>query len=126
MADPGGLGRSLAALRADLEASGAPAPAAARLTGCDQVAAEYILRGSRLGLAVLRRQWLDATQPQVRAAHRFVSQPVDGPGWRRFCAELDRRPGGGSDADRAVAGAKAVFAAMIDALAVTEYADVRT
>lgn len=123
---PAGLDHSLAALRADLKTSGASAPTAAGLTGCDRLAAEYILRGSRLGLAVLRRRWLDATHPQVRAAHRFVSQPVDGSGWRRFCAGLGQRPATGCEADRAVADAEALFVAMNEALAITEYADVRT
>lgn len=100
-------------LRADLAELGlapadlleAPAfPSAAAVLG-----AVYVLEGSRLGGAVLRR----AIPPG--APMRFLGGDEHGPRWRALTQLLDERLTGAPDLDAAVAAARSVFQRFHDA-----------
>lgn len=55
-------------------------------------AVDHIILGSRLGTAVLRRQWDAATDPLVKSASAYFSLPGAGSLWRQHTERLHARP----------------------------------
>lgn len=106
--------RRTAALTADLAALGlAPPPRAApdlRLPDhATRLGALYVLEGSRLGGAVLRRR-LAASQPGAPDA--YLAHGVGQPFWRSFLDWLDSQVLNDSETEAAVDGARQVFGAF--------------
>ncbi|QNN64154.1 biliverdin-producing heme oxygenase [Sphingomonas rhizophila] len=104
------------ALVADLADLGltVPAPVAAPAYANDDalLGGLYVLEGSRLGGAVLKRAVGD-TLP-----HRFLSAPQESGRWRRFIATLDQFLYSGASLSRAGDAAKATFACFEQAVTV--------
>jgi len=99
----------IAALTADLRDLGrGPVPSGATHQ-FDATAVLYILLGSRMGTQVLRRRWLEATDPAVASAGRYLGLATPASTWRAFCAELMQAPGQGAEADRIVGDACRLF-----------------
>jgi hypothetical protein len=69
----------------------------------------YILLGSSLGTRVLHRRWLEAGDPVVAGAGRYLGLAMPPGAWRNLCEDLARRPPGGPEADRTVGDAAALF-----------------
>ncbi|ONG55704.1 hypothetical protein BKE38_08900 [Pseudoroseomonas deserti] len=110
--------RRLPALQADLAALGEPAPAPlpATLPGADAEAealgAAYVLEGSRLGNAMLRRG-LPETAPAAYLAH----QPgAEAGGWPGFLAGLEAALPDQARWPAAEAGARTAFETFLAAL----------
>ncbi len=107
------LRRRTDALRGDLAALGAAPPAAVdigQLEGrAEMVGVLYVLEGSRLGGAVLRRR-LMAVQPAAPAA--YLSHGTGLPLWRSFLDWLSADPLAGADAAAALTAAREAFRAF--------------
>lgn len=106
--------RRTAALTADLAALGLSPPpqAAGPVTLPDRatrLGALYVLEGSRLGGAVLRRR-LAAAQPEAPDA--YLAHGAGQPFWRSFLDWLDSQAMKGPETDAAVDGARQVFKAF--------------
>ena len=76
----------------------------------------YMLLGSGLGTRVLRRRWLEATDPAVTTAGRYLGLLPPHGAWRHLCEELAERPAEGADADRIVRDAGRLFDLHLAAL----------
>ena len=72
-------------------------------------AIDHIVLGSRLGTAVLRRQWSAATDPEARAASRYFSLPGQGAAWRAHTERLTSMPSDGPDADAMIKETKSLY-----------------
>ncbi|MDP3383316.1 MAG: biliverdin-producing heme oxygenase [Phenylobacterium sp.] len=105
--------RRTAALSADLAALGlAPPPAATTLTLTDRatrLGALYVLEGSRLGGAVLRRRLASA---QPGAPDAYLAHGAGRPFWRSFLDWLDSQVLNGPETEAAIDGARQVFRAF--------------
>lgn len=75
----------------------------------EPLAIDYIVAGSRLGTAVLRKRWAEATDPTVKNASSYFTAPVFIETWREFCQTADSLPGDCASSDRIVADANALF-----------------
>lgn len=93
-------------LRGDLAALGLPAPPVEALAGFDGPAAVlgavYVLEGSRLGGALLRR----SVPAELPCAFLGASDPA---AWRGLLAQLDAQVTSGNDVERATNAALRVF-----------------
>ncbi len=113
-----GLVADLAArLEADLTVLGRAALPAAPQMACDPVAVDYVVLGSRLGTAVLRRRWAAAAGGRAAGAGRYLTAPGQGAAWRTFCAAQASRPGTGPAAERIVGDVRRLFDLFDRALA---------
>ena len=106
--------RRTAALAADLAALGlAPPPQAATPLSlpdhATRLGALYVLEGSRLGGAVLRRR-LAASQPEAPDA--YLAHGAGQPYWRSFLDWLDSQLLNGPETEAAIDGARQVFRAF--------------
>lgn len=101
----------MANLQTDLTAIVGHWPVACAMT-CRRfhpIALRYVLLGSRMGMAVLRKTWARADDPRVLAASHFLDTPKEPDQWRLFCIELENLPATGAVADQIIADAQAVF-----------------
>lgn len=73
------------------------------------LAVEYVIGGASLGMAVLKKQWAQSTEPTVRAMNAYFSASYPKSVWSGFCSRA--RLIGGDDplSDRVVADAGALF-----------------
>lgn len=76
----------------------------------DPTALDYVLLGSRLGMAVLRKTWSRSSDPAVLSTAKFLSTPPEPIRWRAFCKDLSAMPASGAKADTIIADAHAIFA----------------
>ncbi|WP_407493313.1 hypothetical protein [Pseudooceanicola sp. MF1-13] len=78
----------------DLATLGAtPAPQRPALgTTPDAMAVDYVLLGSRLGTAVLKKRWSMATDERVHAASAYFSAPTYIDVWQAFCSAAAEVP----------------------------------
>lgn len=74
----------------------------------DRNAVDYVVLGSRLGSAVLKKRWLGATDPDVLAINAHFSAPSYIPLWHAFCDRIAKHPL--KTSDKIVEDAKALFA----------------
>lgn len=98
--------RRAALLRADLEDLGEAAgfgPAPTFADAAEVVGAAYVLEGSRLGGALLKRSVTDGLPT------RFLDAPARAGAWRTLLLRLDEVLTGPADVDRAVIAAQDVF-----------------
>ena len=117
-AEAADLGRRMAsALRSDLRdlRAGPALPVAERRL--DATAVLYMLLGSSLGTRVLRRRWLEATDPSVATAGRFLGLAPPPGAWRTLCEELEQSPAQGAEADRIVHDVEELFELHLTVLA---------
>ncbi|EAQ04295.1 hypothetical protein OB2597_09134 [Pseudooceanicola batsensis HTCC2597] len=77
-----------------------------RLSG---LAVDYIVLGSGLGTAVLKKRWGRAADADVRAAGAYFSHPRPKEGWATLTADLQARSAEGREADRVTADAGRIF-----------------
>ncbi|MDP1617453.1 biliverdin-producing heme oxygenase [Phenylobacterium sp.] len=105
--------RRAGALLADLAELGFEAPAPALIpaptNAAERVGALYVLEGSRLGGALLRRRLAEA-QPAAPIA--YLAHGQGEPLWRTFLEWLDSRDLDPAETAAAVDGARGVFAAF--------------
>lgn len=73
------------------------------------LAIDYVMAGSRLGSAVLKRRWQGATVHDVRAADAYFTAPDYISNWMSFCAMAGAEPATGAAADRVVGDARALL-----------------
>lgn len=113
--------RRAALLRADLEDLGGtitPGPAPLLTDAAEIAGAAYVIEGSRLGGALLRRSVGDGLPT------RFLSAPAEPGGWRALLLRLDEVLADDADLDRATDAARRVFALFAAAgRTMTERAD---
>lgn len=69
----------------------------------------YIVTGSRMGTAVMRKRWQGSTDPMVLGAGRYLTAPVESRDWRELCSAFDGLPATSRVSDTIVADAKAIF-----------------
>lgn len=93
----------------DLEVLGVQAPALGDTGPMRREAVDYVILGSRLGTAVLRRRWLEADDELVQRASRYFIQPQLSSLWRSHCAAMSARPGADATADLVLADVIALF-----------------
>ncbi len=72
-------------------------------------AIDHIVLGSRLGSAVLRRDWAESADPLVRTASTYFTLPTCADFWRAHCNEVTALPGDTDDANRVVSHARLLF-----------------
>ena len=60
--------------------------------GLDPLAVDYVVAGSRLGLKVLQARWASSSDPLVRAAGAYFTQPNAAPAWPKVCRALSKVP----------------------------------
>ena len=60
--------------------------------GLDPLAVDYVVAGSRLGLKVLQARWAGSTDPLVRAAGAYFTQPFAASPWPKVCRALSKVP----------------------------------
>lgn len=77
---------------------------------------DHVVLGSRLGTAVLRKQWQRTDDPVVRAAGRYFSIPSDLELWRDHVADLSALPADAPVADDLIRQTKMLFALFEEAL----------
>lgn len=58
----------------------------------DPLAVDYVVAGSRLGLKVLKTRWASSSDPLVRAAGAYFTQPNAAPAWPKVCRALSTVP----------------------------------
>ena len=73
------------------------------------LAVDYVISGSRLGTAVLKKRWLASCDPKVRTANNYFGAPTYSELWREFCREATVKPASGANADQTVEDAHRVF-----------------
>lgn len=103
------VSRMAAAMEADLRGLDSCAVVPASAIRLNATAVLYMLLGSSLGTRVLRRRWLEATEPAVRAAGQYLSLAPPQGAWRHLCEELAAHPAEGAEADRIVQAAGELF-----------------
>jgi len=81
-----------------------PIPAA-----LDPLSIDYMVAGSRLGSAILRKRWQTSTDPCVQRANTYFGQPVDPTLWPETCRALSAVPTGSARADAIVKDTKTQF-----------------
>ncbi len=99
----------LACLRLDLAVLGVDELPGGPVVEVHALAMDYVVLGSRLGTAVLRRHWADAADPLVQRANRYFDTPARPDLWRAFCVETAEMAGEGDFADRMVRDVRALF-----------------
>lgn len=104
------------AAEADLAQLGAAPVRVSCTRDFSPVAVDYVVLGSRMGTEVLRRRWQVSTDPLVRRACGYFSQPGDARAWRAFRDELMAMPGEGETADRILDDVEHLFALFSSAL----------
>ena len=105
-----------AALRSDLDRLGVavdPDPPVLDFVP-EPLAIDYMVAGSRLGSMVLRKQWLAATDPDVRAAGAYFGGPDHLDLWKAFCRQAEAMPATTAIADRVVQDADRLFEFFLD------------
>lgn len=78
------------------------------------LAMDYVILGSRLGTAVLRRHWAASRDARVRQARHYFEAPARPDLWREFCRETGEMTATGAEADRVVADVRDLFALYDD------------
>ena len=101
--------RMVAALEVDLRDLRGRQAAPVSERQLDATAILYILLGSSLGTRVLHRRWLEATDPAVTAAGRYLGLAPPHGAWRHLCQDLGQLPAEGAEADRIVQDAGRLF-----------------
>jgi heme oxygenase len=86
-----------------------------RLSPAELFGIAYVLEGSRMGGAVLARQVEANTDPDCRAATRYLRHGAGQGLWPSFLAALEASDPVRADPDAAVAAASATFAAFAEA-----------
>ncbi|SEJ27049.1 heme oxygenase [Pseudooceanicola nitratireducens] len=113
-----GLGRGQGDLVAADDQSGAPTKTAKKSSGqrnlLASAAVDYMVLGSGLGAAVLRKRWLRASDPSLHGAGGFLTAERSVDDWKALVTRLDSLPGTGAGADRAVADAARIFGFFSD------------
>lgn len=89
---------------ADLDAAPEPGPAPTPADAAEVAGMAYVIEGSRLGGALLRR----SVAPGLPV--RFLSAPAEPGAWRALLLRLDALLGGEAELARATAAARGVFA----------------
>lgn len=103
------------AMKADLHVLGIDPASPRSGRQLDATSMLYILLGSSLGTQVLRRRWLQATDPAVSAAGQYLSLSVPAGAWRQLCQDLAGQEPDGAEADRIVQDACEIFDLHLDA-----------
>ena len=101
--------RLVAAHDADLHDLGGRPDSSMPTRQLDGTAVLYILLGSSLGAQVLRRRWLEATDPLVATAGHYLQLALPRDAWRELCFELSQRPSQGTLSDEIVCDAETLF-----------------
>ncbi|WP_143089826.1 biliverdin-producing heme oxygenase [Tropicimonas isoalkanivorans] len=70
---------------------------------------DYVIAGSRVGTAILRKRWLASKNAEVRATSAYFSAPTYMDMWRAFCDRATRETSSGPQADRIVGDAIGLF-----------------
>ena len=109
----GGIGREMLkrmidALDADLAHLAHTAPSL-DTDPISEEAIDHIVLGSRLGTAVLRRQWSQSDDAQARGAARYFSLPGCTDAWRAHTIRLSSRSADGPSADTLIRDTKSLF-----------------
>ena len=99
----------LAGLRLDLAVLGVPELPEGPAVEVHALAMDYVVLGSRLGTAVLRKTWAVADNPLVQRASRYFEAPARPDLWRTFCVETGQMEANGAQADRMVDDVRALF-----------------
>ena len=81
----------------------------------DPLAVDYLLAGSRMGTRVLRRRWLESTDPAVHAADAYFGLPDDPSEWARVRGRLSEIADGSDRALRIEADVSALYALFHEA-----------
>lgn len=103
------------ALRADLSVLDAPRiPVAQPTPQPHPLACDYMVAGSRLGTAVMRKRWSETSDPIVRGANHYFGLPWDSAIWRELCQVLSKMDGSGIPAEQIVGSTKSLFAMFAD------------
>ncbi|MBD3664487.1 biliverdin-producing heme oxygenase [Sulfitobacter aestuariivivens] len=105
------LGALTSAIKLDLKSLGLPGPAAPSepVLGCDPIAIDYMVAGSRLGSKVLKRNWALSADARVKAAGAYFALTDSGTLWRETCADLDRIDPDSPRADWVIADVRSLF-----------------
>ncbi|WP_298913165.1 biliverdin-producing heme oxygenase [uncultured Algimonas sp.] len=101
-------------LRRDLDALGTARPVWTDPPGAQGVhplGYRYVVSGSHMGARLLHRDWMQARDPQVRAAGRYLQANLDSRAWPDLLAEMKAADPAAIDADHVVASANRVFEA---------------
>ncbi len=81
------------ALSADLAVLGSPVEEnTEELLQLNDDAINYMASGAQLGTVMLSKQWKNADNPTVLAAHHFFDIPTNPGQWRELCAKLSEIP----------------------------------
>jgi heme oxygenase len=75
----------------------------------DAVALEYMVAGSRMGTAVLRKRWSKARDPNVIAANHYFTAKAGKINWKETCERLDRVPSPSTQADQIISDVRRCF-----------------
>ncbi|WP_146170710.1 biliverdin-producing heme oxygenase [Cereibacter changlensis] len=105
------------ALDADLRHLGAQPADPILPVEADATAVLYVLLGSQMGMRVLRKRWVTATDPAVAGAGRIFNLRLKPVAWQTLCAEMTGQAAGDEIADRVAEDACRVFEVYIRALA---------
>lgn len=76
----------------------------------DPLAVDYVVLGSRLGSAVLKKRWNGASDRAVLAVNALFSAPSYLPLWNAFCDQLAHSATSPAAANRVIQHANALFA----------------
>ncbi len=99
--------------RTDLVSLGLPAgsdaPTDTAQAAFHPLAIDYVIGGSRLGNAILKKRWLGSRDRRVHAAQAWFTAPSYSDLWQGFCAVAGQMPGTGPDADRITNDAAEIF-----------------
>lgn len=87
------LDQMTGALQHDLIIVGSPEPQTSLTMGpVDALAGDYILSGSRMGTAVLRKVWQTSYDPVVKSANAYFTLQPTGKIWGDVCIALEAAP----------------------------------
>lgn len=95
----------------DLDTLGVPVRKGARpfAAAPDPLALDYVLTGSRLGSAILRKRWQSSNDPMVRLAARYCCAPSYIRLWKAVCQTAEQLDSAGSRSNRIVRDTIAIF-----------------
>ena len=116
------IAEMVSALDADLAVLDGPAPPeVAPASRFAREAVDHIILGSRLGTAMLRGIWAEASDPRVRSACAYFTLPSYADAWKAHCADLKLVPADDATSDQIVADAIRLFAVFERALDAVEH-----
>jgi heme oxygenase len=86
----------------------------------DPTAIAYIVEGSRMGTAVLRRRWAQSHDQRVLDANAYFDATYHKTGWRVLCGQLERIKPGSKHAQAITSDATTIFSHFSKAFHATE------